>query len=64
MPEETGYGEISAPVFADYVRDITWQLAQTARDFEMPELERALGHACKAAVVERDRRQSDGHDHH
>lgn len=59
MPERTGYGEISAPAFADYVRDITQQLAQTARDFEMLELERALGHASEAAVSERNRR-SDG----
>lgn len=56
MPEEAGYGEISAPVFADYVHDITKQLAQTARDFDMLELERALGRACEVAVNERDRR--------
>lgn len=56
MPQEAGYGEISAPVFADYVHDITKQLAQTAHDFEMLELERALRAACEVSLSERDRR--------
>ena len=60
MPEQTGYGEISAPAFADYVHDITNQLAHAARDFQMLDLERALADACEAAVSERDRRRREG----
>lgn len=61
MPEETGGDHITAPAFADYVRDITNELARTARAFEMVELERALDNACKAALSERNKRKrSDG----
>jgi len=56
MPEEARYSDVSPPAFAEYVRDITNQLAKTARDFDMLELERALDRACHAAVSERNRR--------
>jgi hypothetical protein len=54
MPEQLT-GDVTAPAFADYVHDITNQLARAARDFEMEELERALHNVCEIALSEAKR---------
>lgn len=63
MTRQDGDGRVHVTVieFADYVEDITRQLAKTAEALALPRLAGALQDAQVAAVLERSRHSDEAH---